>query len=42
MSFQVLDIVLYGFNQEQRVLSFKPGCLNIITGSSKTGKTALI
>jgi len=42
MSFQVLDIVLYGFNQEQRVLSLKPGCLNIITGSSKTGKTALI
>ncbi len=42
MSFQVLDIVLYGFNQEQRVLSLKPGRLNIITGSSKTGKTALI
>jgi len=42
MSFQILDIVLYGFNQEKRVLSFKPGCLNIITGASKTGKTALI
>jgi peptidoglycan hydrolase CwlO-like protein len=42
MSFQVLDIVLYGFNQEKRVLSFKPGRLNIITGASKTGKTALI
>lgn len=42
MSFQVTDIVLYGFNQEQRVLSLKPGRLNIITGSSKTGKTALI
>ncbi|MCP4371037.1 MAG: DUF3732 domain-containing protein [Deltaproteobacteria bacterium] len=42
MSFQVLDIVLYGLNQEQRVLSLKPGRLNIITGSSKTGKTALI
>ena len=42
MSFQVLDIVLYGFNQEKRVLSFNTGRLNIITGASKTGKTALI
>jgi hypothetical protein len=42
MSFQILDIVLYGFNQEKRVLSFNPGHLNIITGASKTGKTALI
>lgn len=42
MSFQVINIVLYGFNQEQRVLSLKPGRLNIITGSSKSGKTALI
>ena len=42
MSFQVLDIVLYGFNQKRRVLPLRPGRLNIITGSSKTGKTALI
>jgi len=42
MSFQILDIVLYGFNREKRVLGLKPGCLNIITGASKTGKTALI
>ncbi len=42
MSFQVINIVLYGFNQEQRVLSLKPGRLNIVTGSSKSGKTALI
>ena len=42
MSFQVLDIVLYGFNQKKRVLSFNPGHLNIITGASNTGKTALI
>lgn len=42
MSFQILDIVLYGFNREMRVLSLKPGKLNIITGASKTGKTALI
>ena len=42
MSFQILDIVLYGFNREMRVISLKPGQLNIITGASKTGKTALI
>ncbi len=42
MSFQILDIVLYGFNGERRVLSVRPGHLNIITGASKTGKTALI
>ena len=42
MSFQVLNVVLYGFNREKRVLSFKPGRLNVITGASKTGKTALI
>jgi hypothetical protein len=42
MSFQVLDVVLYGFNRKRRVLSFQSGRLNIITGASKTGKTALI
>lgn len=42
MSFQISDIVLYGFNQERRVLTLNPGRLNIITGASKTGKTALI
>lgn len=42
MSFQIMDIVLYGFNGQQRVLSLRPGQLNIITGASKTGKTALI
>ena len=42
MSFQILDVVLYGFNRERRALSLNTGRLNIITGSSKTGKTALI
>src|SRR3954469_14179202 len=42
MSFQLLDIVLYGFNRQKRIVSLKPGRLNIITGASKTGKTALI
>ncbi len=42
MSFQIKDIVLYGYNGEMRRLEFNPGRLNIITGASKTGKTALI
>lgn len=42
MSFQIKDIVLYSHNGEMRRLEFAPGRLNIITGSSKTGKTALI
>ncbi|WP_282276230.1 DUF3732 domain-containing protein [Stenotrophomonas sp. PS02297] len=42
MSIQILDIVLYGEGRHPRVLSLKPGRLNIITGDSKTGKSALI
>ncbi|MBN2224066.1 MAG: DUF3732 domain-containing protein [Deltaproteobacteria bacterium] len=42
MSFQILNVVLYGYNRKRRILSLNPGRLNIITGASKTGKTALI
>lgn len=42
MSFQIKDIVLYSHSGKMRQLEFAPGRLNIITGSSKTGKTALI
>lgn len=42
MSFQILDIVLFGQQGRRRVLSLRPGAVNIITGSSKTGKSALI
>lgn len=42
MSFQILDIVLYGGESERRILSLKPGRVNIITGGPQTGKTALI
>ena len=42
MSFQILEIILYGHNGATRVLRLHPGRLNIITGASKTGKTALI
>ena len=43
MSFQILNIVLYGRAKGQfRNVELKPGALNIITGGSKTGKSALI
>jgi len=42
MSFQISDIVLYGYNKEKRILALNQGKLNIITGGSKTGKSALI
>lgn len=42
MNIQILDIVLYSVGRHPRVLSLQPGKLNIITGDSKTGKSALI
>lgn len=42
MSMQMLDIVLYSHDGRQRVLPLRPGVVNIITGASKTGKSALI
>jgi Protein of unknown function (DUF3732) len=39
---QILDIILYGTGGKQRILSFDIGKVNIITGDSKTGKTAII
>ena len=42
MSFQIKDMVFYGHNGEIRRLEFATGRLNVITGASKTGKTALI
>ncbi len=42
MNIQILDIVLYSAGRQPRVLSLQPGKLNIITGDSKTGKSALI
>lgn len=41
MSVQILDIVLFSHDGRKRVLSLKPGKLNIITGASQTGKSAL-
>jgi hypothetical protein len=39
---QILEIVLYGRNGAKRVVSLRPGEVNIITGQSHTGKTSLI
>ena len=42
MNFQIMGIVLYGKNGQKKEICFNPGELNIITGLSKTGKTALL
>ena len=42
MSFQILDIALFSHQGQSRVLSLNPGRANVITGASKTGKSALI
>lgn len=41
MSVQILDIALYSHDGRKRVLSLRPGKVNIITGASQTGKSAL-
>jgi len=42
MSMSIGAIILYSHEGEQRELTFKSGCLNVITGDSKTGKSAII
>ena len=42
MSMQLLDIVLFSHHGQRRVLRLRPGAVNVITGASKTGKSALI
>lgn len=42
MTFHILDIAVFNGKGERRSLSLHPGKVNIITGGSKTGKTALI
>lgn len=41
MSFQISRIVMYGPQEEIREIKFSLGRLNIITGASKTGKSAI-
>ena len=42
MSIQLLDIVIYSHDGRMRALSLRSGAVNVITGASKTGKSALI
>ncbi len=42
MSIQILDLVLYSHDGRRRVLKLHEGGVNVITGASKTGKSALI
>jgi len=39
---QLLQIILYHRDGRTRPLDFKPGALNIVTGESQTGKSALL
>lgn len=39
---QIREIVLYGLSGQKRTLKFKTGAVNIITGGSSRGKSALI
>lgn len=39
---QLLAIVLYSRWGDRRMLKFRPGRLNVVTGQSKTGKSALL
>lgn len=42
MSIQIIHIVLYSHEGKQRVVNLKPGEVNVITGASGTGKSAII
>jgi len=42
MSFQISKIVIYGHEGQVRILPFTTSKVNVITGASKTGKSALI
>lgn len=42
MSMRIASIILYSHLGEQRELTFKSSGLNVITGDSKTGKSAII
>jgi Protein of unknown function (DUF3732) len=42
MTLQIKEIILYNRRGQSRSLEFNPGKVNIITGKSKTGKSAII
>ena len=39
---QLLEVVLYNGEGEQRSIALRPGQLNVITGESRSGKSALV
>ncbi|MFF4961191.1 DUF3732 domain-containing protein [Streptomyces sp. NPDC001222] len=39
---QLLAIILYSKTGDRQILEFTPGALNVVTGESKTGKSALL
>ncbi|WP_343240620.1 MULTISPECIES: DUF3732 domain-containing protein [unclassified Streptomyces] len=39
---QLLAIILYSNTGDRRTLEFEPGAMNVVTGESKTGKSALL
>ena len=42
MTMQILDIVVFSHDGRRRTIALSPGQVNIITGASKTGKSALV
>jgi hypothetical protein len=42
VSLQIAKLILYSRNGETREVSFRLGAMNILTGASKTGKSAII
>jgi hypothetical protein len=42
VSYQIVDIVLYSHRGDRRVLSLRVGGVNVITGGSGTGKSAIV
>ena len=42
MSVSILDIVIFSHHGQSRSLTLNPGRLSVITGASKTGKSALV
>ena len=42
MNLQILALAVYNLQGERREIHFRPGAVNVITGASKTGKSALI
>src|SRR5262245_23618396 len=42
MTMQILGVVVFSHDSRHRILPLKAGQVNIITGASKTGKSALV